>query len=187
LRNLRRSWLSREVALLGAYAALAALAVLLPAAATPAVVAGAAGVYASARLYVVPGRPAWDTPLTIVRFFATALALGPLLTGHAALAAAGIAIALAATALNWWRLSRNPGRAWRGSASLELRWFRPWTVLRWATALTGAAGALASWPAAVVLVLLGGSELIGRWLFYVTVVPMNMPGAFWRGTAGSHR
>ena len=29
--------------------------------------------------------------------------------------------------------------------------------------------------------LLGASELIGRWLFFVTVVPTNMPGAFWRG------
>src|SRR5262249_12695203 len=41
------------------------------------------------RLYVVPGRPAWDSPLTVVRFFATALALGPPLTGHPVLGAAG--------------------------------------------------------------------------------------------------
>jgi DMSO reductase anchor subunit len=109
------------------------------------------------------------------------------LTGHASLATAGITIALAATAVNWWRLSRNPSQPWRGSLRLELRWFRTWTVLRWLTALAGAATALAGGPAAVALVLLAGSELIGRWLFYVTVVPLNMPGAFWRGTAGSHR
>ena len=39
----------------------------------------------------------------------------------------------------------------------------------------------------VAFALLAVSELLGRWLFYVTVVPMNMPGAFWRSVAGSHR
>jgi DMSO reductase anchor subunit len=42
-------------------------------------------------------------------------------------------------------------------------------------------------PATAVTGLLVAAELIGRWLFYVTVVPHNMPGAFWRGAAGSHR
>jgi DMSO reductase anchor subunit len=36
------------------------------------------GVYASARLYLVPARPAWNTPRTVVSFFATAVAMGPL-------------------------------------------------------------------------------------------------------------
>jgi hypothetical protein len=92
-----------------------------------------------------------------------------------------------ATALNWVRLWRVPAQPWRGSVTLELRWFRPWTVLRWLTALLGAALALAGVPALVVLVPLAGSEVIGRWLFYVTVVPLNMPGSFWRGAAGSAR
>ena len=40
----------------------------------------------------------------------------------------------------------------------------------------------------VVLPLLAAAELIGRWLFYVTVVPLNVPGSFWRGTAkAGHR
>ena len=187
LRNLRRSWLSREVALLGAYAALAALAVVAPGAAMAAVAAGLAGVYASARLYIVPGRPAWHTPLTIVRFFATALALGAPVTGHLRLAAVGLTIALAATALNWARLAINPTRAWRGAVRLELRWFRRWTISRWVIGLVGCAAALAGWPAEVVFAALAVSELIGRWLFYVAVVPLNMPGAFWRGAAGSAR
>ncbi len=76
LRNLRRSWLSREVALFGAYGALAALSVGLPGAAPVAGIVGAAGVYASGRLYMVPGRPAWCSSLTLARFGATALALG---------------------------------------------------------------------------------------------------------------
>jgi formate dehydrogenase iron-sulfur subunit len=185
LRNLRRSWLSREVLLLGVYAALAVVAVAVPAAAGVGAVVGALGVYASARLYIVPGRPAWDTPLTIVRFGATALALGPILTGRPSLAVIGVAVALAATAVNWVRLARNEAQPWSGPVRLELRWFRPWTALRWLTAWVGVAGVLAGWPAAVTLVVLLASEVIGRWLFYVTVVPLNMPGAFWSNTAGS--
>src|SRR3546814_12293088 len=62
-RNLRRSWLSREVALFGLYAPLAALAVLVPGAAPVAAAVGVVGVYASARLYIVPGRDRKSTRL----------------------------------------------------------------------------------------------------------------------------
>ncbi len=125
LRNLRRSWLSREVALLSLYAALAVGAVLVPGLAPVAALAGAAGVFASARLYVVPGRPAWDSPLTVVRFFATALALGPPLTGHVALGAAGGVVAVTATALNWARLARRPDQSWRGRGPPRAAVVRP--------------------------------------------------------------
>jgi DMSO reductase iron-sulfur subunit len=185
LRNLRRSWLSREVAALSAYAALAAVAVVVPALGWGAAVVGLGGIYASARLYIVPGRPAWDSPLTIVRFGATALALGPVLTGHMALAAVGVLVSLGVTVASWLRLQRTPGLPTQGALRLELRWFRPWTVLRFATALLGVA-LLAVSPIAA-FPLLAVSEAIARWLFFVTVVPLNMPGAFWRGTAGSHR
>jgi hypothetical protein len=70
---------------------------------------------------------------------------------------------------------------------LELRWFRPWTALRLAATGAGIAGALAGWPAAAVVVALAVGEVVGRWLFFVTVVPLNMPGSFWQGAAGGHR
>jgi DMSO reductase anchor subunit len=187
LRNLRRSWLSREVALLGLYAALAAATVLFSTFASVAALVGMAGVYASARLYVVPGRPAWYTPLTVVRFGATGVTLGAALTGHRPVAALGAAVALGATAANWWRLNRHSGQPWWGAVRLELDWFRPWTTLRWGVTLAGAVLALTGAPSALAFVLLAVGELVGRWLFFVTVVPLNMPGAFWRGTAGSHR
>jgi formate dehydrogenase iron-sulfur subunit len=187
VRNLRRSWLSREVVLFSLYALLAAGAVPAPALAVPAAIAGAAGVYASARLYIVPGRPAWDTQLTVVRFFATGLALGPLLTGHPWWAAGGALAALAATWANWLRLALDGRRAWRGAVRLELRWFRGWTAVRTVGALAGVGAIVAGAPAVVAFPLLALGELVGRWLFYVAVVPLNMPGAFWRGAAGSHR
>lgn len=186
LRNLRRSWLSREVALLSAYAGLAAGAVVVEALAVPAAVVGVLGVYASARLYVVPGRPAWHSPLTIVRFFATAITLGPLFTGHHELAAIGASVALVATVANWLRLMRDPRQPHRGAVQLELRWFRWWTVARFAAGTAGALLALNGAPVLAVIAL-AACELIGRWLFFVAVVPLNMPGAFWRGAVASHR
>lgn len=186
-RNLRRSWLSREVALLSLYGTLAPITVAAPGVRPYAAAAGAAGVYASARLYMVPGRPAWHTPLTVVRFTATTMALGATATGQRTYAAAGLALAVLATIANWARLLRNPSPPFRGAVRLETRWFRPWTLARFATAIVGALGALLGWPLAIVFVLGAASEFVGRWLFYVAVVPLNMPGAFWRGAAGSHR
>lgn len=186
LRNLRRSWLSREVLLLSLYAGVAVGAAVLAPLAVPAAMVGAAGVFASARLYIVPGRPSWNTPLTVVRFGASALALGPALTGRPGLAAVGATIGVSATALNWVRLRRSDDRPSWGSVQLELRWFRPWTAVRLITALLGIVGALVGVPVSVVLALFLISEIVGRWLFFVTVVPLDMPGSFWRG-AGGHR
>ncbi len=186
VRNLRHSWLSREVVLLSAYAALAAVAVPFADVAAGAAGVGIAGVYASARLYIVPGRPAWNTPLTIVRFLATAAALGPALTGRPIVAAFGAGAALTATALNWIRLRRNRSQPWLGAVRLEVRWFGPWTAARWAVTAVGIAAVAGGWVAAGFAALAIG-ELIGRWLFFVTVVLLNMPGAFWRGAAGSNR
>jgi formate dehydrogenase iron-sulfur subunit len=185
LRNLRRSWLSREVALFGAYAGLAAAAVVAPPAAPAAVAVGAAGVFASGRLYVVPGRPAWHTPLTIVRFFATALALGPLLTGDPELAVAGVVLAAVVSVANLVRLRRSPRIEHWGTVRLTLHWFRvPAAVMvgGWAAGAVLAAGG----HALAALAPLAVAEGLGRWLFYVTVVPLDMPGSFAR-TSKQHR
>lgn len=187
LRNLRRSWLSREVLLLSIYALLAAVAAVVPAAAVPAAVVGAMGVYASARLYVVPGRPSWDSPLTVVRFAATGLLLGPLLTGLPLLAGVGAVLGVAAGVANWIRLVRKPDRASQGSVQLELRWFRPWTVARLLAVAVVLVGLVAGWSVPAVLVPAVLAEVVGRWLFFVTVVPLDMPGSFWRGTRAGHR
>lgn len=185
LRNVRRSWLSREVLLLSLYAGAAALAVARPGVGATAAALGVAGTCASAQLYIVPGRPAWCTPLTTVRFVATALATGPLLAGAPDVAAVGITIAAFATVARWLVSWRTGTFAGAGSLRLELGWFRRWTVLRF-TLLVLALATAWSVPALAFLAAVA-AELIGRWLFFVTVVPLNMPGAFWRGAAGSHR
>jgi len=179
LRNLRRSWLSREVALFGAYGGLAALAVLWWPVAPVATLVGAAGVYASGRLYMVPGRPAWHTPLTLARFGASGVALGALVTGHRGLGMAGVAGGLAVTGLNLARLARGKRIEWWGTVRLALRWFRGWSLLGSALAVGGIVAAGVG-PLGLAVTLVAGGELVGRYLFYVTVVPLDMPGSFYR-------
>jgi hypothetical protein len=94
-------------------------------------------------------------------------------------------VALVATVANWLRLWPAGTLATRGALLLELRWLRGWTVLRFAL-VTAAILLAPTTPAASFALALAG-ELTGRRLFYVAVVPLNMPGAFWRGAAGSHR
>jgi Fe-S-cluster-containing dehydrogenase component/DMSO reductase anchor subunit len=182
LRNLRRSWLSREVALFGAFAASSVATVVMPGLAPAAAAIGLAGTYASGRLYIVPGRPAWDTPLTLAQFFATTVALGGLVGARPLVAVAGVTGQLAVTVANLIRLGRDHRFERRGTVRLMLRWFRALFIARVAVAVVGAALAMvgALWPA-FVLVALG--ELAGRYLFFVTVVPLNVPGSFFSRTA----
>jgi Fe-S-cluster-containing dehydrogenase component/DMSO reductase anchor subunit len=182
LRNLRRSWLSREVALFAAYAALAVAAVLVPPFTAVAAVVGAAGVYASGRLYVVPGRPAWNTRLTPLQFLLTAAVIGPLVTGHPMVAALAIAAQLAVLGSNLLRLGRDPRLEWHGTVTLMLRWFRVAFIARVALGLVALVLALAGVPL-VALASVCVAEMLGRWLFYVTVVPLSMPGAYAARTA----
>ncbi len=182
LRNLRRSWLSREVALFGIYGALASLAVAVPAAAPVAALVGAAGVYASGRLYMVPGRPAWCSPLTLARFGATTAALGGLMTGHRAVGVAGVVGGMVVTGANLARLSRSERIEWWGAVRLTTRRFRKLTALAVVLSLGGIAAGVAG-PLLLAVVLVSGGEVIGRYLFYVTVVPLDMPGSFYRSMA----
>jgi DMSO reductase anchor subunit len=187
LRNLRRSWLSREVLLFGVFAPVAVAAVAAPALAPVAAAVGTAGVVASARLYIVPGRPSWDSWLTFAAFGATGLAVGAPLTGHVALGAAGVALGLGVLAANLVRLHASPvDVSRRGTVGLYLHRLRSWTALRVALAAAALVAVAGGSPLAAAALGLGG-EVVGRWLFYVTVVPANMPGSFWRHTAGSHR
>jgi DMSO reductase anchor subunit len=156
------------------------------------VAVGAAGIYASGRLYVVPGRPAWDSPLTIAAFFLTGVSFGPLVvlavlggdhsvepwTWFALVAVAGIVGQLAVFAANLVRLRRDGRREARGAVRLNLGRFRNLLAARVVAALAAAVLALVWVPAALALVV--AAEVIARYLFYVTVVPLDMPGSFFR-------
>ncbi|HUF97191.1 MAG TPA: DmsC/YnfH family molybdoenzyme membrane anchor subunit [Ilumatobacter sp.] len=196
LRGLRRSWLSREVLAFGLFAAMTGAAVLVPGAATAtaALAVGIVGVYASARLYIVPGRPSWNTPLTIVQFWATGLAIGPLLLAAIngpsfvlrALAAVGSGVSLAAHLANLARLARDDRFEHRGTWTLVRGHLRRPFVVRVTAGLLAIVIAIVG-PPEVALVFAALAEITARWLFYVSVVPLNMPGGFFRGRLGAHR
>jgi len=87
LANLGSSWLSREilftVLLFLSISSLAVLEWFVPGylcLRAPlgwfAIVSGAAGIFCMGAIYLLPTQPAWNTPLTVASFYATALLLG---------------------------------------------------------------------------------------------------------------
>jgi Fe-S-cluster-containing dehydrogenase component/DMSO reductase anchor subunit len=199
LRMWRRSWLSREVllfslfsAIAGAYAA--ALWLQLPGSSIVGAlttVVGLAGVTASACLYRVASRPAWNTRYTLAQFNLTALVLGPLFARAAGIGdAAWLAVASAIAAMllfvllavRFFRLIAADGAELRGTARLLSTVLASRLVAR---GLLLAAGAIAlplartAWPASIAALLLAvAGEIVGRYLFFVSVVPRHMTAPY---------
>jgi DMSO reductase anchor subunit len=190
----RRSWLSREVLLFTAFSGVAnAYAAALwfnPAAGlwvgAFTVMLGLAGVTATAYLYRVPARPSWNTPLTLLQFLATtgllgsafALAIG---AGDAvALRVGTVAFAAVQMALiggGFLRLIASDSIELRGTARLLSTALAAPFFIRGSLLVAGGFLPLAgSSPllAAASLVLLLAGELLGRYLFFVSVVPKHM-------------
>ena len=207
LRNLRRSWLSREVLLFGIFSA-AALAYAgsgaEPVLGAGAAIVGLAGIFASARLYLVPARPAWNTPRTVVAFFATAVATGPLVVvvgagkwsppsmptrGLLAFAIGGTVAQLIGYQLIAGSVAVRRGHEWAAFGRLLFRRFRGLLLFRVGCGIAGVSlcvAAMTSRPATAVVMAAAAlpfvavGELVGRYLFYVTVVPMTADGSFFR-------
>jgi DMSO reductase iron-sulfur subunit len=209
LRNLRHSWLSREVALFGAFAGAAVVYAASGslAAGLTATALGVAGIFASARLYLVPARPVWNSPRTVIAFFATSVASGPVLAAlalsHAGLPSSvpRLLVGMAATATVaqlavYQHLAASvavrKGHEWTAFGHLLFRRFRGLLAIRigcglvtialaaWAGAAPSASGATTLLTLTMLVAVVTG-ELIGRYLFYVTVVPMTADGSFFRG------
>ncbi len=193
LKMWKRSWLSREVLLFSlfagsaqAYAALQWLSfpMLLHAVSIPTVLFGLAGINASAFIYLVPARPAWDSPLTIAEFQLTALLLGPLFVSALGLHVSPALIAVAAGAqllnqlLKLLRLMRSDVFEMRASARLLVNDFSTLFLVRLALLVIGGIVLpLAGYEQFALLPALGG-ELASRYLFFVSVVPRNMAASF---------
>lgn len=197
LKMWRRSWLSREVLLFSLFAGAAtAYSAALwmglrgaPVLGAFTVLFGVAGVGASARLYLAPGRPAWNSPFTIAEFFATAALLGSAganVLSHGASVAQSMTMATGAAVM----ISTGVKLAWlAGSGTHELRgaWRLLFTVLAkhltCRLLLLGAGLSLLPmarnvWGAITVSILLIAGELLGRYLFFVSVVPSNMAAEY---------
>lgn len=195
----KRSWLSREVLLFGGFSGVASLyagALWLGIAAGPAlgaltVLFGLGGVTATGYIYRVPSRPAWNTPFTLVQFLLTSTVLGLLFAtavgaGDARWLAIGAAstatVALVVLALRFLRLISSPGIELQSSGRLLATTLRPHLVAR---GVLLAIGAIAlplstSHPGAlwVAFALALCSELLGRYLFFVSAVAKHMAAPY---------
>lgn len=155
------------------------------------VLAGIAGITCSARIYIVRARPAWFSGYTVTEFFSTALFLGPAFiralnpaipSAIVFASIAGAAAQLVVQTAKFLWLSRSETFELRSSALLLAGRLRALFALRLAILI--AAGILipatAVGPplirAAFLTALLG--ELLGRYLFFVSVVPKNIAAAF---------
>jgi formate dehydrogenase iron-sulfur subunit len=197
LKMWRRSWLSREVLLftLFAIAGMAYSTALcfdarhsgwLGAVTS---ILGICGVGASAKLYLVPGRPAWNSPFTIAEFFGTTILLGAcaadLLTGAAVNARYSVAIAAVLScvvlACKLVRLRRSHKHELHGSWQLIAGAFSNHLLARVALTCIGVAllaRADEFWARIAIASVLIASEALGRYLFFVTVVPSNIASGY---------
>jgi DMSO reductase anchor subunit len=151
--------------------------VLIPSLRPFAVAAGCIGIFSSARIYMVPARPAWNSWRTPAEFMLTAL----ILSGHP--------VAMPAAALGQVALQVSKLAAMRRSSEFELRQSARLLTLdfRWLFIARLALLAALPWiPATASMACALASELAGRYLFFVTVVPRNMATTFF-GTAREAR
>lgn len=193
LKMWRRSWLSREVLLFTMFAhaaaAYSAALWLVPRSAATlgalTSILGICGVSASARLYRAPGRPAWNSPLTIAEFLcamallgacgANVLTRGTAGARYAVLWAFCLTLAIAGVKLVW--LARSHVHELHGSWQLLTTTFQNHLVMRFILPLAGIALLPISQDESVsiaILLLILAGEFTSRYLFFVTVVPTNM-------------
>jgi DMSO reductase iron-sulfur subunit len=202
LKMWRRSWLSREVLLFTIFAGAAAaysISSLLAASFTSitgaaTVLFGLAGVGASARLYLVPGRPAWNSPITVFEFFATAATLcfaaGNVMTEHGSTSMTGMLSVAAAT------LAVLVGKITRLAVSSRYELYASWQLLstgllnklllRVALLIAGvlfANVAQSAWARLAGLLLIIAGEFMSRYIFFVSVVPTNIASGYLRKEA----
>ena len=205
LRMWRRSWLSREVLAFAAFSHVAAvyaglLWLQLPGSVWVGgltVALGLAGVTASACIYRVPARPAWNTPYTLLQFNLTAAILGPLFAAAAvagatrwlAIGAASMAVAQATVfALRFFRAVASDSLELKGTARLLSTVLANRLVLRGlllaigAIALpllaTGLADGQGRLLMLVALLVALGAEIVERYLFFVSVVPKHLAAPY---------
>ena len=133
----------------------------------------------------MPGRPAWNSPFTILEFYLTAVLLGSaganLLTGSSprtqeATIIAGIATILAGGLKIAW-LARSEVHERRGAYALLFTALSNLLLVRFLLlggALLMVPFAQSRWTAVPVTLALIAGEFVSRYLFFVSVVPTNI-------------
>ena len=198
LKMWRRSWLSREVLLFGSFSMMAAfyaaclwlglrLSIELGAAT---VALGIAGIAASACIYLVPARPSWNTKFTVADFFLTASLLGPLFAAAIGAASGRMLTVLEVAAASAQLLNQTLRFLWltasdcfehQASARLLSTTLVKTFLLRGALLIAGGiAVPLSGLPFSRfgALLMAFAGEILGRYLFYVSVVPKTIAAPY---------
>jgi DMSO reductase iron-sulfur subunit len=199
LKMWKRSWLSREVLMFSCFSGVAFLyaALLwfeLPgnlAAGALTSLLGAAGVAASANIYLVPARPAWNSKHTIAGFFLTGMLLGSLLAASLGIGdrrwlITAVVVAAAGQLLNqaikfFWLTASD---SFELQASARLLSTTLASRFLWSCALLVLGGIVlplfsTTWMGASASLLIAlASEILGRYIFFVSVVPKNMAASY---------
>ena len=198
LKGLRRSWLSREVLALSLFTLIAGLftaftlihSSVLPVIGLFTVLTGLAGLMCSARIYMVRARPAWNSGYTVAEFFSTAALLGALSVGTVErhppvwlyLAASLFACSQFSTqALKLLWLARSDIFELRGVFLLLSGRLRNAFLIRMAILIAATAVPLIAQAPRIIAMLFAIAligELLGRYLFFVSVVPKKVAAAF---------
>jgi formate dehydrogenase iron-sulfur subunit len=199
LKMWKRSWLSREVLLFGCFSQISFLYagllwIGLPGsevAGSATALAGVAGVTASACIYLVRPRPAWNSKHTVAEFYLTGALLGPLLAATMQLGSrrwltmliVGVAsVQLLNLALKFLWLASSDTFELKATARLLSTQLRFLFMCRSALLVLGGivlplwSTSMIATVAALGAVLCG--ELVGRYLFFVSVVPKNMAASY---------
>jgi DMSO reductase iron-sulfur subunit len=201
LKMWKRSWLSREVLMFSLFSFVAALYAgmlwfRLPGSAafgglTAAL--GILGVTASACIYLVRARPAWNTKRTVAEFYLSATLLGPLFAASLGVTekrllwvtvAAAIAQLFNMASKFLW-LTRSDVFELQASARLFSTALASGLQMRVALLICGGIVLPLLLPGRITIsialaVALAG-EFLGRYLFFVSVVPKNMAAAYLAG------
>jgi formate dehydrogenase iron-sulfur subunit len=197
----KRSWLSREVLLFSIFAGLGTVYAaslwwrsdISNSLGAAAGMIGMGAVFASARLYTVKARPAWDSIFTFAEFYLSAAMCGPLFAAlfladarqelHRLAAAIALCIvALQLAKLLWLATSEIfelSGSLLLLSTVLHSRYLLRLAGLVLLSLLLFHSDA-SSLPAAGVFAAGLLLEVLGRWLFFVSVVPKNMAAGYIR-------
>ncbi len=195
VRNVRTSWLSREIVGLSTFGVAASASAALLLTGSPgatlmgasASVTGLFAMYATSRIYLVSGRPSWNSPLTVADFFLTGTTLGPLLVAMLGTRFDSVLLAFAAVSavshvlLEIWRFLgfvRTDEYERQATARLLSGPLARLFLLRLGLLATGAVGLPALGFGEAGFALAASGALVGRYLFFVSVVPKNMAMPF---------
>jgi len=195
----KRSWLSREILMFGGFAGMATAysgslwfhTPVSPILGLLTALAGAAGITASAFIYIVKARPAWNSKHTVAEFFLTGALLGPLFAASigvqagrwlVAAAVIGAAGQLLNQAVKFLRLTASETFEMQASAKLLSTTLKTQFLLRFTLLIGGGIVLpLFAWGRlgmGLALAVALSGEILGRYLFFVSVVPKNMAAPY---------